>query len=107
MVAIQSAITPLPATRAARLFVRLLVRLCLIGAATLAVLLAPLSVQGQTMLTAEQIKQGYIEHATLAQLHRWFLPYENYAVPIKNSLDILTNGVSIKSSLGESVGHAA
>jgi hypothetical protein len=52
------------------------------------------------MLTPDQIKQGYIEHAVIAQLHRWYQPYENNDLPIDNSLDILTEDVKIKSGLG-------
>ncbi len=59
------------------------------------------------MLTTDQIKQGYIEHAAIAQLHRWYQLYENNDVPIENALDILTEDVKIKSGLGEAVGHEA
>jgi hypothetical protein len=53
------------------------------SAAMWAALVSPISVQGQTMLTTDQIKQGYIEHAAIAQLHRWFQIYENNDVPIE------------------------
>jgi ketosteroid isomerase-like protein len=79
----------------------------LANAAMWAVLAVPLSVLGQAMLTPDQVKQGYIEHAALAQLHRWYQPYENNAVPIENQLDILTEDVRLKSGLGEAVGHEA
>jgi hypothetical protein len=62
---------------------------------------------GQNAMNPEQIKQGYLEHAALTQLHRWYQPYENNAVPLKNQLDILTDDVRVKSGLGEVVGHEA
>jgi hypothetical protein len=72
-----------------------------------AVLIPAFSAQGQTMLTPEQIKRGYMEHAAMAQLHRWYQLYENNAVPVANQLDILTTDIRLKSSLGEAVGHTA
>lgn len=63
------------------------------------------SAQGQIMLSVEQIKRGYIQHAATAQLHRWYQGYENNAVPLTNQLDLLTADVKVKSSLGEAVGH--
>jgi hypothetical protein len=68
---------------------------------------APVAPKENTVLSVEQVKRGYIEHAALTQLHRWYLPYENNAVPIENQLDILTEDVRVKSGLGEAVGHSA
>jgi ketosteroid isomerase-like protein len=67
----------------------------------------PYDAQGQTMPTTDQIKQGYIEHAAMAQLHRWYQLYENNDVPVENALDILTEDIRVKSGLGEAVGHEA
>ncbi len=81
--------------------------LTMMAAVFITTLLTSASAQGQTMLTQAQIKQGYMEQAALAQFHRWYQIYENNAVPIESSLDILMPDVKIKSSLGEGVGHQA
>ena len=58
------------------------------------------------METAE-IKMGYLRHAALTQMHRWYLIYEEPAYGIENQLDILDETIFIKSSLGEARGHDA
>ncbi len=52
-----------------------------------------------------RIEQGYINHAALAQLYRWYQLYENPDVPIENQLDILDPDVTVTSSLGTATGH--
>lgn len=79
----------------------------LLGAGLLCALGMPIAARGQTMLTTTQVKQGYIGHAALTQLHRWYQFYENNAVPIENQLDILADDIKLKSGLGEAVGHEA
>jgi len=56
-------------------------------------------------MTTEDIKQGYKQHAALAQLHRWFLLYEEPQYGIENALDILADNIRVKSGLGEAKGH--
>jgi hypothetical protein len=58
-------------------------------------------------MTADTIKQGYIKHAAMAQLHRWYQIYENYDTTLANQLDILASDIKLKSGLGEGVGHEA
>ncbi len=58
------------------------------------------------LLSKEQIAVGFREHAALAQLHRWYQIYENPAVPMKNSLDILSSGVVIDALGSSATGHA-
>lgn len=53
------------------------------------------------------VKQGYVKHAAMAQLHRWYQIYENAETPIANQLDILELDIKLKSGLGEGIGHAA
>lgn len=61
----------------------------------------------QTDLTQDQVRKGYLEHAALAQLHRWYQVYERPEGGIENALDILAQDVIVKSSLGEAKGHDA
>lgn len=56
-------------------------------------------------MTQEDIKKGYLRHAALAQLHRWYQLYENNETELANQLDILSEGIKIKSGLGEGKGH--
>ena len=58
-------------------------------------------------LSKDEVRSGYLEHAALAQFHRWFQLYENREVPIENQLDILTEDVKLSSGLGEAKGHEA
>jgi hypothetical protein len=51
------------------------------------------------------VKQGYVKHAAMAQLHRWCQIYENPETTITNQLDILAQDIKLKSGLGEGVGH--
>ncbi len=57
-------------------------------------------------LSTSEVKQGYIEHASLAQLYRWYQYYENNDASIDNQLDILDQDIYVKSGLGEGTGHA-
>ena len=56
-------------------------------------------------MSEKTVREGYIRNATLAQLYRWYQLYENNDIPIRNSLDILEADISIKSGLGEAIGH--
>ena len=56
-------------------------------------------------MTTQDITDGYKKHAALAQLHRWYLMYEEPKYGIGNALDSLSEGISVKSGLGEAVGH--
>lgn len=58
-------------------------------------------------MTPDDIRQSHIRHGALAQLHRWYQGYESAAYGIENQLDILDENISLKSGLGEAVGHAA
>jgi hypothetical protein len=58
-------------------------------------------------LTPDFIRQGFQRHAAMAQLHRWYLIYEEKMTGIANQLDILAGDVTVKSGLGEVTGHAA
>lgn len=60
---------------------------------------------GAEMMSTNEIKQGYKQHAALAQLHRWYLLYEEPEYGIDNALDILSEDVYVKSGLGEARGH--
>jgi hypothetical protein len=53
------------------------------------------------------VKQGFVKHAAMAQLHRWYQIYENAETTIENQLDILVRDIKLKSGLGEGVGHEA
>jgi hypothetical protein len=54
-----------------------------------------------------KIEDGYIYHASMAQLHRWYIGYESPAYGIANQLDILDEDIIVKSGLGEARGHVA
>lgn len=62
---------------------------------------------GADSMTIEAVKQGYIKHAALTQLHRWYAFYENPEADIVHQLSILDSNVVLKSTLGEAVGHEA
>ncbi len=53
------------------------------------------------------IRQGYLRHAALCQLHRWYLFYEEPRTGLKNQLDLLASDVIVRSGLGEARGHDA
>ncbi len=53
------------------------------------------------------LKTSHLRHAALAQLHRWYIGYEQPAYGIANMLDILSPDITVKSGLGEAKGHAA
>jgi hypothetical protein len=53
------------------------------------------------------IRQGFIKHAAMAQLHRWYIGYEEPRYGIANQLDILDADIRVKSGLGEAHGHEA
>lgn len=58
-------------------------------------------------MTREEIRNSYLEHAALTQLHRWYLPYENPEARLEHQLDILASDVMLRSGLGEARGHDA
>lgn len=59
-----------------------------------------------SQLDVTEVRQGYMKHAAMAQLHRWYQIYENAEVPVENQLDILFPDIKLKSALGEGQGHA-
>jgi len=63
-------------------------------------------VNGAEMMTTAEINDGYKKHAALAQLHRWYLYYEEPQYGLDNALDILSKDIRVKSGLGEAKGHA-
>jgi hypothetical protein len=58
-------------------------------------------------MTHQEIHQGYIKHAAMAQIHRWYQIYENPDSAIENQIDILVADIKLKSGLGEATGHDA
>jgi hypothetical protein len=62
---------------------------------------------GASTMTPAEIRQGYIKHAALAQLHRWYQIYENPETTTENQLDMLAPDIKLKSGLGEATGHDA
>lgn len=62
--------------------------------------------QGLADMTDEEIRNGFREHAAMAQYHRWYQFYERSDGGIANALDILTQDVTITSGLGTANGHA-
>lgn len=71
-----------------------------------AAVLAVTATQGVAQMTLDEIRQGYQEHAALAQYHRWYQFYERPEGGIDNALDILTEDVTVTSGLGTANGHA-
>ena len=63
------------------------------------------STQGIAQMTDAEIRQGYREHAALAQFHRWYQFYEWPEGGIANALDVLTDDVVVESGLGTAKGH--
>ncbi|WP_298260799.1 hypothetical protein [uncultured Litoreibacter sp.] len=61
--------------------------------------------QGMAQVTQDEIRNGFREHAVMAQFHRWYQLYERPAGGIDNALDILTSDVVISSGLGTANGH--
>ncbi|WP_179380918.1 hypothetical protein [Jannaschia marina] len=57
-------------------------------------------------MTQDEIRRGFEEHAALAQYHRWYQFYERPEGGVGNSLDILTEDVTVTSGLGTANGHA-
>jgi hypothetical protein len=58
-------------------------------------------------VTDNRIQEGYINHAVMAQAHRWYQIYENPEARIENTLDTLAPDIKLKSGLGEATGHDA
>ena len=61
--------------------------------------------QGLAKMTQNEVRDGFREHAAMAQFHRWYQLYERPAGGIANALDILTEDVTITSGLGTANGH--
>jgi hypothetical protein len=61
----------------------------------------------ETTMTRESIRNRYLEHAALTQLHRWYQIYENPKILLEHQLDILDPEVTVRSGLGEAKGHRA
>ncbi|KIC51934.1 hypothetical protein [Tateyamaria sp. ANG-S1] len=57
--------------------------------------------------TETEVRQSYLQHGAMAQLHRWYQYYENDSVGIENQLDILAEDVAIVSANGTAEGHEA
>ena len=72
----------------------------------LVMLFTPTMATGTKLMQTDEIKQGYVKHATLAQLYRWYLYYEHPDYGIDNALNILSKDINVMSSLGEANGHA-
>ncbi|WP_299302981.1 hypothetical protein [uncultured Litoreibacter sp.] len=70
-----------------------------------AALLTASATAGFAEMTTQDIKNGFKEHAALAQLHRWYQIYERPAGGIENALDILAEDVTVTSGLGTANGH--
>ena len=76
----------------------------------LALATAALATQGAAEMTAaektqDEIRLGYLEHAALAQFHRWYQFYERPEGGVENALDILSEDVTVTSGLGTANGH--
>ncbi|SFJ89443.1 hypothetical protein [Jannaschia pohangensis] len=61
--------------------------------------------EGAAEMTPDEIRQGYRNHAAMAQYHRWYQVYERPEGGIANALDILTPDVTVTSGLGTANGH--
>lgn len=62
--------------------------------------------QGIAQMTQDEIKQGFREHAAMAQYFRWYQFYERPVGGVANAIDILTKDVTVESGLGTANGHA-
>lgn len=60
---------------------------------------------GMAQMTQDDIREGYLEHAAMAQFHRWYQVYERPEGGIDNALDILAQDVTVVSGLGTANGH--
>ena len=69
------------------------------------ILFMPAMATGAKLMQTDEIKQGYIKHAALAQLYRWYLFYEHPDYGIDNALNILSSDIKVSSSLGDASGH--
>ena len=58
-------------------------------------------------MSTQDVYEGFIRHAAMAQLHRWVQFYEHSEAKLENQLDILDEAVFVKSDLGEATGHEA
>lgn len=71
-----------------------------------AALIAGSVTQGFAEMTKDEIRQGFKEHAALAQYYRWYQYYERPKGGIANAIDILAEDVIVVSGLGTAKGHA-
>lgn len=57
-----------------------------------------MSAKGTTdAATEKRLRESYIKHATLAQLHRWFQYFENAECGLANHVDTLSDGVTVRT----------
>ncbi|WP_179380331.1 hypothetical protein [Jannaschia marina] len=68
-------------------------------------LIAFAATQADARMTDAEIRQGFEEHAALAQYHRWYQVYERPEGRLANALDILTGDVVVTSGLGNATGR--
>ncbi len=54
--------------------------------------------------TEKRLRESYIKHATLAQLHRWWQYHENAESGISNHLDLLSEDAIVRSANSEVIG---
>jgi hypothetical protein len=55
----------------------------------------------------QSIRESFVRHGALAQMHRWWQFYEVAEPVLENQLDILAEDVFVRSTLGEVTGRAA
>lgn len=70
-----------------------------------AVLILGTATEGMADMTEDEVRQGFEEHAAAAQFYRWYQVYERPEGGIGNALDILSDDVSVTSSLGTANGR--
>ncbi|QFT34616.1 hypothetical protein FIV00_29240 [Labrenzia sp. THAF82] len=68
-------------------------------------LLFSLAYPAAAQLTEEQIRNGFKDHAAMAQYYRWYQYYERPDGGVANALDILSKDVTITSGLGTANGQ--
>ncbi|WP_298819046.1 hypothetical protein [uncultured Roseibium sp.] len=69
-------------------------------------LLVGLAIPAAAQMSEDQIRNGFKNHAAMAQYYRWYQFYERPDGGVANALDILTKDVTITSGLGTANGHA-
>lgn len=65
----------------------------------------PVSANGTTdAATEKRLRESYIKHATLAQLHRWFQYLENCECGLTNHIDTLSDDVIVRTESSTTTG---